>query len=427
VAFYRAINLGGGALTVDGNAWESQTAPNYTTNGYGGCNPWQSLTPTTDANRTTMIRCHVQHWAHSIVMSGVPNGQYTVYLYTWLDWNDPNQQPFSVQLEGQTVQSGILLSSAGAWRKLGPWEVTIADGTINVTTNGGLPNLSGVEVWRTNGVATNTPVPATNTPVPPTHTPAPATNTPVPPATTTPIPPTSTSVPPTNTPVPPATNTPAPPTSTPVPPTSTPVPTLPPFPTPTPIPATNTPVPPATNTPPPTNTPIPPTSTPGASAPSFYRAINLAGDAVTVDGNAWDGQTAPNYTSNGNASCNPWTPLNPSTDAGRTTMIRCYVQHWAHLVTMSGLPNGTYDVYAYAWLDWNDPNAEAFSVRLEGQTVQTGILINSAGQWQKLGPWRVTVSDGTLNLETDGGLPDLSGVEVWSVLTGGPGAGGGSD
>ena len=96
-------------------------------------------------------------------------------------------------------------------------------------------------------------------------------------------------------------------------------------------------------------------------------------------------------------------------------MIQCSVQHWAHAVTLSSVPAGTYDVYVYAWLDWADPNAEAFSVLVEGQHVQDNVAIPGAGQWLKLGPWRVTVSDGALNLTTENGLPNLSGVEVWRV------------
>ncbi|MCL4251400.1 MAG: hypothetical protein KJ065_24830 [Anaerolineae bacterium] len=398
-SFYRAINLGGSAVVVDGNNWEAQTASNYTTNGFAACNTWTPLNPTTDANRTSMIQCSVQHWSHVLTMSSVPNGTYRVYLYAWQDWADSGASAFSVALEGTTVQTGILLNQAGQWAKLGPWTATISDGTINITTNGGLPNLSGFEIWRAGGgSATNTPVPATNTPVPATNTPVPATNTPVP-GTNTPVPPTNTPVPPTNTPIP-GTNTPVPPTNTPVPPTNT------------PVPATNTPVPP-------TSTPIPATNTPVPGAGTFYRAINLGGSAVVVDGNNWQGQTAANYTTNGTAACNPWTPLNPTTDANRASMIQCSVQHWAHVLTMSSVPNGTYRVYLYAWQDWTDSGASAFSVALEGTTVQTGVLLNQAGQWAKLGPWTATISDGTINITTNGGLPNISGIEVWT-------AGGGS-
>ena len=197
---------------------------------------------------------------------------------------------------------------------------------------------------------------------------------------------------------------------------STPVPTLPPFPTPTLVPTAVAPLVP-TNPPqlPPSApaAPATPVIAPQPVAPGFYRAINLGGSAVIIDGNAWEGSSAPNYTSNGSAACNPWTPPVPATDAAHTTIIQCYVQHWAHELSLSSVPTGSYDVYAYVWLDWQDPNPQAFNVTLEGQSVQTGILISGSGQWQRLGPWHVTVVDGTLDLTTDGGLPNLSGIEVW--------------
>jgi len=365
-SFYRAINLNGNPVVVDGNNWEGKTAANFTTNGSGICNPWTPLSPTTDATRTTMIQCYVQHWAHNLVMSSVPNGSYQVYLYTWLDWADPNVQPFNLQIEGQTVATNISVTGIGQWLRVGPYTANITDGTINVTTNGGLPNLSGLEVWRSSGGTspTNTPVPATSTPVPA---------------------------------------------------TSTPVPTLPPFATPTPIPATNTPIAP-TNTPiPPTATPIPVTNTPPPSGPTFYRAINLNGNPVVVDGNNWEGKTAANFTTNGSGDCNTWTPLVPATDAGKTTMIQCYVQHWGHNMVMSNVPNGTYQVYLYVWLDWADPNPEAFNVQIEGQTAATGILVTGLGEWRRVGPYTATIADGSINVTTSDGLPNLSGFEVWRM------------
>ncbi|WP_226164242.1 hypothetical protein, partial [Hymenobacter terricola] len=51
--FYRAINLHGGALTIDGNAWEASTTGNYAVNGSGYGNQGQALTPATDASRAS--------------------------------------------------------------------------------------------------------------------------------------------------------------------------------------------------------------------------------------------------------------------------------------------------------------------------------------------------------------------------------------
>jgi hypothetical protein len=148
LAFYRAINLNGAALVIDGNNWEGAAAPNYSTVGWGFCSPWTTLAPTTDAARTQMIQCSMQHWAHNIVLSSVPAGTYDVYVYTWLDWSNPNPDTISVSLEGQTVQSGIRLTGLGEWRRLGPYRAAIHDGAINITSSGGIANLSGVEVYR---------------------------------------------------------------------------------------------------------------------------------------------------------------------------------------------------------------------------------------------------------------------------------------
>jgi hypothetical protein len=147
-SFYRAINLGGSAVVIDGNNWEASTAPNYTVVGSPYCSPWVTLVPATDANRAQMIRCTVQHWAQNIVLNSVPADTYDVYLYVWLDWADPNPAVITYRLEGQIVEPGIQLTGAGTWRRLGPYRATITDGAINVTTSGGVINVSGIEVYR---------------------------------------------------------------------------------------------------------------------------------------------------------------------------------------------------------------------------------------------------------------------------------------
>ncbi|MFN8420946.1 MAG: choice-of-anchor Q domain-containing protein [Anaerolineae bacterium] len=384
LTFYRSVNLGGAALTIDGNNWAANTGStaNLTTNGQVMCNQYQPLNPPTDANRTTMIRCSREHWAHNIVMSGVPNGTYQISIYAWLSWNDPNPAIVSVAIEGTTVvPSYVQGPSAGEWDKLGPFTVNITDGTINIATNGGIVDLSGIEVWTVSGAPAASATPTrTNTP----------TNTPNIPSLT-----------------PTRTNT---PTNTPNVPSLTPTRTL----TPTNTPFVNSPTPTLTRTA--TNTPSR-TPTPTASNLIFYRAVNLGGAAVVIDGNSWAANTGttPNLTTNGTAMCNQYVPLIPTTDANRSTMIRCSRQHWGHNLVMSGVPNGTYQVSIYVWLDWADPNPEAFSLAIEGTTVVPSYLPGPVGKWDKLGPFTVNITDSTINVTTNGGLPNLSGIEVWRV------------
>ena len=55
--------------------------------------------------------------------------------------------PLAVALPEAKV---ALVTTAGIWNRLGPYEVNITDGVIDVGTYGGSANFSGIEVWRMN-------------------------------------------------------------------------------------------------------------------------------------------------------------------------------------------------------------------------------------------------------------------------------------
>ena len=144
----------------------------------------------------------------------------------------------------------------------------------------------------------------------------------------------------------------------------------------------------------------------------FYRAINLNGPALTLDGNAWEGRTAVNFSYAGNTHENQGVPLVPATDADRTRMIRSFIWGGTPSATLSAVPTGAYDVYVYVW---EDNNPETFSIKLDNNLVLRNYQSGTAGAWRKLGPWRTNVTTGTLTLSTQGGAANLSGLEVWRV------------
>ncbi len=148
--FYRALNLNGPTLTIDGNSFTASAgAPNfsYTANGGLFANQGVTLNPSTDPNRASMIRSSI--WGKSVALNvtGVPAGSYQVWLYIW---EDNFTQTFSISLEGSVVQANVNSGTTGAWQKLGPYPVTISDGAINLTSVGGDANFSGIEIWRSN-------------------------------------------------------------------------------------------------------------------------------------------------------------------------------------------------------------------------------------------------------------------------------------
>ncbi|MBX3081783.1 MAG: cellulase family glycosylhydrolase [Anaerolineae bacterium] len=408
-SFYRGINLGGGAMTVGSHAWEaSASAPNFTLKSgtAQACNPFAPVLPAPDTATSDMLKCYVEHWSHSLALSAVPNASYDVYVYTWQDWSQPSPGTANFSVNGAAMQTYALSSQAGHWDKLGPWRVTVTNGSLTVTTNGNNIKLSGVEVWRA-GSATAQPTVIVQQPT------ATKTSTPLPPTatrTTVPATATRTSPPPTAT----KTNTPRPATATrtTVPATATrtsPPPTATKTNTPRPATATAT----RTNPPPPAATS---TVVPGES--SFYRAINLGGSAVTIANHAWEASSAPNFSlrAGTHQECNIYVPVVPAVDAATEQMVECFAEHWNHNLTLSAVPSGSYVVYLYTWQDWNQPTPGKTTFKLNGAVAQANYAISSqTGRWERLGPWPVTVTGGTLSVTSNGNNIKLSGLEVWRV------------
>ncbi len=305
--FYRAINLNGPATTIDGNPWQGSNAPDYSYTGSAFENQSVFLDPPTDAARAAMIRSSIWNRDGSNVrLTNVPAGSYQVFLYVW---EDNFSQTYDVTLEGQTVRSGYSSGSGGHWDRLGPWNVSVSDGSIDLACSPGDANLSGIEVWRLDG------------------------------------------------------------------------------------------------TPPP-----PPPPSGGAT---FYRAINLNGPATTIDGNPWQGSNAPDYSYTGSAFENQAVTLSPATDAARAAMIRSSIWNRnGSNVRLINVPSSTYRVYLYVW---EDNFSQTYDVRLEGQTVLSGYSSGAGGHWDKLGPWTVAVSDGSIDLQCSAGDANLSGIEVWRI------------
>ena len=148
--FYRAINLNGPALVIDGNTWQGSDAPNYTHNGSRFARENAILSPPTDVNRARMITSSVWNSAGAnVTLSAVPPGTYQVLLYVWED-NSP--VTYSIYLNGQLVKANHNSGSAGQWHRLGPWPVTVTSASIILTCSAGDANLSGIEIWQSDSI-----------------------------------------------------------------------------------------------------------------------------------------------------------------------------------------------------------------------------------------------------------------------------------
>ena len=151
-------------------------------------------------------------------------------------------------------------------------------------------------------------------------------------------------------------------------------------------------------------------------ASTLYRALNLNGTALSIDGNSWQSSTGAsnfNYAqTGGGVFANQGVTLIPATDANRATMIRSSV--WGNTVNLNvtSVPSGSYDVYLYVW---EDNQNQTFSIALEGIVVIPTYNSGSAGTWNKLGPFRASITDGEINVSANGGHACLSGIEIWTA------------
>jgi len=158
--FFRAVNLNGPALTIDGKAWQAGDTTNLVIEGKAFENQSVPLKPATDAARAAMIRSSRWGSKVDVTLTEVPAGEYQVFLYVW---EDNHSEQFDLLLNGRPVLEKFHSGAAGAWRRLGPWTASPVEGRLTVaarTPSHGAANLSGIEVWSGAGPLPAAPAPA---------------------------------------------------------------------------------------------------------------------------------------------------------------------------------------------------------------------------------------------------------------------------
>jgi Protein of unknown function (DUF1549)/Protein of unknown function (DUF1553)/Planctomycete cytochrome C len=151
-----------------------------------------------------------------------------------------------------------------------------------------------------------------------------------------------------------------------------------------------------------------------AADATFFRAVNLNGPAVTIEGRAWEGDPAKDFAVTGKTFANQNIPLRPATDSARAQMIRS--SRWGDKVdaTFSNVPPGTYQVFLHVW---EDNQSERFKLLVNGQVVVEEFYSGTTGMWKRLGPWRCESAGGKITVSARAashGAANLSGVELWS-------------
>ena len=144
---------------------------------------------------------------------------------------------------------------------------------------------------------------------------------------------------------------------------------------------------------------------------TLYRAINLNGATISVDGITFEGKNAPNYSTSGRTHTSSTTP-SPAVGNGKKAMLQSFIWGRPVSVNLSSVPNGNYRVFLWVF---EDNNSVTFSVSVNGRSVLSDRRSGAAGTWQRLDLGLVTVSNGRLaiqgNLSSD--ALNICAIEVW--------------
>ncbi len=130
----------------------------------------------------------------------------------------------------------------------------------------------------------------------------------------------------------------------------------------------------------------PPTTT-------FYRAINLGGPAMTINGNNWEANTGSttNFTVVGTAAGPNTVTFNPPPGAYEP-MLHTFRYGTGLHMALTHVPSGSYDVYV--WADEDGPSSVNATLSINGLTVLGSYNTGATGHWDRLGPYRVTLNGG---------------------------------
>ncbi len=162
-----------------------------------------------------------------------------------------------------------------------------------------------------------------------------------------------------------------------------------------------------------------PTPTPNPTTYVFDRGINFNGNTVTIEGNSWQSMTAAlanglTVPSGYEVATTSLTP-SPAADAATSSMFNSVIwKPLAPLTLAQVLPNNEYQIYVWVMENYQD-NFRKFNVKMEGNVVANNIGQLPKTNWQKYGPYTVTVSDGTLNIELINVLdsPHIEGLAIY--------------
>jgi hypothetical protein len=152
--FVKGINLGGTAVTIEGNLWDS-----YEQALASGLTIPEATAITTAIVPVPYAPPPLRQMLNSAVCNPqtlelnqtLPNGTYDIYLWVIENYKT-NWHSIQVQLNGQSVATQVGKLPLNNWARYGPYQTTITDGLLTLSLSTGTPtvdaHLMGLSMFR---------------------------------------------------------------------------------------------------------------------------------------------------------------------------------------------------------------------------------------------------------------------------------------
>jgi mannan endo-1,4-beta-mannosidase len=152
--FVKGINFNGNAVTILGKPWlsySSALSQGLTVSGASTDSKAVTPNPVVDSATSQMLNTLLYASTDTGSMSlnqTLTNGTYHIYLWTMENWQS-NSRQWNLVAEGVQVATGLGKIALNAWKRYGPYTVTVKDSVLNLNLVGvvGRPMVMGLEIY----------------------------------------------------------------------------------------------------------------------------------------------------------------------------------------------------------------------------------------------------------------------------------------
>lgn len=148
--FVRGINFNGPAVTIEGKQWVTEAGAGITTSAVKRGTSNLIFSPAVDSQTNAMLNNVIYASATFSIRQPIPNGRYQIYVWSVENYRS-NFRSFLLRLEGvQVTNSPIGSMPLREWRKYGPYDMSVQDGTLNMELARvtGDPIICGMAIYR---------------------------------------------------------------------------------------------------------------------------------------------------------------------------------------------------------------------------------------------------------------------------------------